>query len=102
LGPGIDSKELIPPAYVAWGALFFLSVPSPHPIDFLNSSSSFFSDEIWEKTCKEIHVNGYSKKSAKIIFFTLSNGGLACGRVFSGFRDRAVLQPNTVFKKNQK
>ncbi len=43
--PGIDSKELIPPAYVAWRAgtitLFLLGFPSPHRL-FKNSTSAFY------------------------------------------------------------
>jgi hypothetical protein len=40
--PGINSKELIPPAYVAWRACTITSylVPSPHRL-FKNSSSAY-------------------------------------------------------------
>ncbi len=38
--PGIDSKEWIPAAYVAWRA-YSSSVPSPHRL-FKNSSSGYF------------------------------------------------------------
>jgi hypothetical protein len=49
--PGIDSKESIPPAYVAWRAgtinLFYL-VPSPHRL-FKNSSSAPYDyEKAWD------------------------------------------------------
>ncbi len=45
--PGIDSKERIPPAYVAWRAgtiTLFLLGPNPHRL-FKNSSSDYFWTE---------------------------------------------------------
>ncbi len=47
-GPGIDSKEWIPPAYVAWRAgtiTLFLLGSYLAPIDFLKISAQFSSME---------------------------------------------------------
>ncbi len=56
-GPGINSKEWIPPAYVAWRAGtitgYSYSVPSPHRL-FKNSSSGLFW-VLWQNLRPVVH-----------------------------------------------
>ncbi len=58
-GPGIHSKEWVPPAYVAWGPVrypYSTSVPSPHRLFKNSSSGPYLFRQKPEESIPPVHI----------------------------------------------